>query len=433
MTPLQRLEVYLDRIDRFNPRLGAFLDTARERARKEAEASTFRHRRGGALSSLDGWCVGVKANIAVQGLPNHSGIDAYKADLASDDAAVVSRLRKAGAVILGTVNMHEGALGATNDNKAFGRAVNPWNTDLTPGGSSGGSAAAVAAGLCDVALGTDTMGSVRIPSAYCGVYGHKPSAGLVPTEGLTSLSPTLDHIGVHARSMSALRLASGIATETNSLPESLKTLGLKLGFWSGNGAVASQLSALSALGRCRVALEQAGCLVTDIEPSGYAYGRTRRAGLLVSEVEGYKVHRDRLATNPEGFSEAFRSLLEWGHAQSPDKVKNAYDHLAAVCAAADEVFSSVDFVIAPTAPQVAFAFEGAVPPNQADFTAWANIAGLPATAVFAGLSPEGLPLSLQVIGPRDADAQTLALAGLVSDVFGQAPQPPDFDGALPGN
>ena len=202
-TPLQVFDAYTHRIARLNPTLNAVLDTRFEAARSEAADSADRWARGEPLSEIDGAVVLVKANIAVEGLPWHAGIKAYERRIAREDAACVAALKAGGAIIVGTVNMEEGALGAVTDNPWFGRTLNPWGAEgeaITPGGSSGGSGAAVAAGLCVMALGTDTMGSVRIPAAYCGVSGLKPSRGAIPTDGVIALSTTLDHVGPITRS-----------------------------------------------------------------------------------------------------------------------------------------------------------------------------------------------------------------------------------------
>ena len=176
---------YRHRIEALDARIHAFVDLTQEQPR-------------------DGLAWAAKSNIAVQGLPVTAGCEAYRSRISEADAEVIKRIRASGGTLLGTVNMHEGALGATTDNETYGRTKNPWNTDYTPGGSSGGSGAAVAAGLCDVALGTDTMGSVRIPAAYCGVQGHKPTYGLVPETGVVPLSTTLDHVGPLARDVETL-------------------------------------------------------------------------------------------------------------------------------------------------------------------------------------------------------------------------------------
>ena len=147
---------------------------------------------------LQCWRFAIKSNIAVAGLAWTAGIGAYRQRIATSDAFVVERLRLAGATIVGSVNMEEAALGAVTDNPHFGRTHNPRRIGYTSGGSSGGSAAAVAAGLARVALGTDTMGSCRIPAACCGVVGFKPSFGRISVRGVEPLSRRLDHVGVLA-------------------------------------------------------------------------------------------------------------------------------------------------------------------------------------------------------------------------------------------
>jgi aspartyl-tRNA(Asn)/glutamyl-tRNA(Gln) amidotransferase subunit A len=160
-----------------------------------------------------------------------------------------------------------------------------------------------------------------------------------------------------------------------------------------------------------------------IEPPGYEYGRSRRAGLLISEVEASQIHAAKLADDPEGFSKLFRKLMAWGAARPEAEIVAAYDHVRSVEAAAGTVFAAHDLVIAPVAPQTAFPFSAPVPENQADFTAWANFAGLPAAAVYTGLSAQGLPLSLQVIGPKGAEARVLDVAETLERLFGRPPVP----------
>ncbi len=425
MSPQERFAFYKDRIARFNPGLNAFIHLRLDEAKAEAEAAERRAEAGALLSPIDGWCIAVKANIAVAGLPHHAGIGAYKDDIAAADAEVVRRLKVAGAIILGIINMHEGALGATTDNEVFGRTQNPWREGVTPGGSSGGSGCAVAAGLCDAALGSDTMGSVRIPSAYCGIQGHKPTTGLVPDDGVLALSHTLDHVGPHARQVSGLaQILEVLAGKSMSIP--IPDLDqASFGVWHGTGQIECAQTVKDGF---RNALETLGdSLQIKIEPPAYAYGKSRRAGLLISEIEGHAIHVERLKTDPEGFSQTFRKLLEWGAAQSAQKVDAAYAHIRNIREAAGAIFEKVDFVLAPTAPQLAFAFDEEVPANQADFTAWADFAALPATAIYTGLSETGLPCSMQVIGPEGRDAETLAVAAAMEARIGLPPMPPGFD------
>ncbi len=424
MTPIARFQYYAERITRHNGVLNAYLDLRLEAARLEAEEAEARYNAGRPLSAIDGWCVAVKANIAVQGMAHHAGISAYRDVIAAADAEVIGRLKASGAVILGIVNMHEGALGATTDNAFFGRTYNPWKDGYTPGGSSGGSAAAVAAGLCDFALGSDTMGSVRIPSAYCGVQGIKPGPGLVPGSGVLALSHTLDTVGPHARSVSALRAALGVMTGGELPALGTELSAVRFAIWDGSGRVGIEAAVEDGFAVAAAKIEAAGAEADLAEPSGYFYGVSRRAGLLIAEVEASDIHAVRLRVQPEGFSPLFRKLMAWGAARPAEEADAARDHLRQVALRADQIFEAHDVVIAPVAPQTAFDFGDPAPENQADFTAWANFAGLPAAAVYCGLSPEGLPLSLQVIGPRGADARVLDVAEALEKLFGIPPMPP---------
>ena len=425
MTPLDRFTYYTDRISQANPKLNAFLDLRLEPARKEAEASQARIEAGKPLSDIDGLCVGVKCNVAVAGLPCHAGIEAYRNEIAAEDAAVVQSLKAAGAAILGTLNMHEGALGATTDNEAFGRCHNPWGSERTPGGSSGGSGAAVAAGLCDMAIGSDTMGSVRIPAAYCGVQGHKPTTGLVPIGGVLPLSHTLDHIGPLCRNVSMLRSMLSAMTGQSVAAEQVALQTLRIGIWDGNGQVELTANVTAGFKAAITALEQTGATCQPVAPPDYLYSQSRRAGLVVSEVEGHAQHAARLAEAPDGFSPTFRSLLEWG-ARNAHLYEASLAHIGKIRTSAQSVWRDVDVILAPTAPQQAFNFAEDAPANQADFTAWANFAHLPATALFTGVSADGLPLSLQVIGPEGQDSRTLAVAAKLEALYGTPPPPPGF-------
>lgn len=403
VTPLEATEVYLSRIARLNPGLGAVTDVDAAGARAGAKASAGRWARGAPLSPVDGIPVLVKSNIGIAGRPWTAGIGAYRDRIAPVDAEVVARLRRAGVVILGSVNMHEGALGATTDNPWFGRTQNPHRDGFTPGGSSGGSGAAAAAGLCAAALGTDTMGSVRIPSAYCGIFGHKPAYGAVSDEGATALSWSLDHIGPHARSAADCAAILRVIADIPDSPPSESVLGALT--FDGQVEVSPEVAMAFAatVERARAS----GLSVETIRLPDHDFGRLRRLGLLVSEAEGYVVHQAMLAEHPEGFSETFRSMLEWGAGQPAHKLASAYREIDRTRSALRAAFAPYAAVLMPTAPQTAFAF-GDPPANQADFTAIANFTGLPATAFPAGMTTDGLPLSCQVVAGYDATALDLA-------------------------
>jgi len=397
------LETYLARIEQVNPAIHAFVDLDIEGARDAAKASSHRWASGLALSPLDGCLVGVKANIAVAGLPWTAGIGAYRDRVADRDAACVARLRAAGAIILGTLNMEEGALGAVTDNPWFGRTQNPWRAGYTAGGSSGGSGAAVAAGLCAVALGTDTMGSVRIPSAYCGVFGIKPRYAAISEEGVMPLSPSLDHVGVHARSAGdCAAVLAEIAVPDPASPNAPLAVLDVTDRASLPDDVRAAFVALVAAAEAQGVLE--GSVPLDID-----LGRLRRRGLLISEAEGFAEHAAMLQARPDGFSETFASMLRWGAAQPPAKLAEARTEIAAMKERVEVLIGDRLGLLCPTTGAPAFPFGDPVPADQADITCLANVAGLPAVAFPMGLSRDGLPLSAQIIG-RDSQA-ILGLAG----------------------
>jgi len=397
-TPLQALALQVERIERLNPALNAFLHLDLDRAWQAARLSSARWAAGAPLSPIDGATVGIKANIAVAGLPWHAGIDAYRERFAAQDAACVAALRQAGAVVLGVLNMHEAALGATNDNPAFGRCHNPHRNGFTPGGSSGGSASAVAAGLCAFALGTDTLGSVRIPAAYCGVFGHIPSRGQLSLEGITPLSWTLDRVGVIARSAGDIeRVVSVIERRpmaTPVRPPAQATLGVvDLADWPVlDDEVAAAFEQLLS------AAPAAGIGLRPVKLGAYEAVAVRRACLLIVEVEALLVHEAALATNPDGFSPELTAMLRWAERQPAPRLAAAYREAASAGRLLTSALAGLDGCLSPATATPAFAFDAPTPAGQGDFTLPANLAGLAATAFPIGLSASGLPLSGQVIG-----------------------------------
>jgi aspartyl-tRNA(Asn)/glutamyl-tRNA(Gln) amidotransferase subunit A len=419
--PVEVVEIYLARIEQHNLALNAFIQVDSDGARRAALASAARWANGAPRSPLDGVPIAVKANIAVSGLAWSAGIGAYRHQLALEDSACVAALRAAGAVILGTLNMHEAALGATNDNPWFGRCENPHRLGFTPGGSSGGSAAAVAAGLCAAALGTDTMGSVRLPSGYCGVVGYKPALGAISTEGVIALSWTLDHVGVHARSVAdAVLVARGAGVATGT-PE-LDTRPLAILDFADLVAVEPTVAA--GFSDALTAIAAHGFSMTSIRLDDLEPGALRRLGLLLSEVEGFVEHEAALALRPEGFSDGLRRLLTWGAGRPAPELARAHRRLRRAADLIRGRLSGHTALLTPTTPQTAFAFDAPAPANQADFTALGNILGAPAFALPSGISADGLPLSLQLIGLDETSAQ--ALAARLEAALPAAPVPEAF-------
>lgn len=411
--PLEVTQAHLERVASRDPQLHAFITVAHERALADARASQARWRAGRPLGLLDGVPVGLKDNIDVAGLPCTAGTAAYRDRIPAADAPAAARLAAAGAVLLGKLNMHEGALGATTDNPVYGRAGNPLAQGLTPGGSSGGSGAAVAAGLCVAALGTDTMGSVRVPAAYCGVFGFKPSAGAVSTDGVVPLSATLDAVGPIARSArdTAIVAATLLGQATPPAGAAPTWRGLRIGRPRQLAEVALENAVADAFAATVAALAAAGARVVDLDLPAWSPGAARRAGLLVSEAEGYEYWRARLGDGLDGLSAPFAAMLRYPARVGDAKLHAARATIAAVRTQALRALDDVDLLVMPTTPQRAFAHTQMPPIDQADCTALANFAGAPAFAFPVGAL--GLPASVQLLAAPGDDARLLALADAI--------------------
>jgi aspartyl-tRNA(Asn)/glutamyl-tRNA(Gln) amidotransferase subunit A len=367
---------------------------------------------------LAGIKVGVKANIAVKGLPWTAGCEAFRHRIADKDAAVVAMLRDAGAAILGTVNMEEAALGAKTDNPWFGATQNPHRLGYTPGGSSGGSAAAVAAGLCDVALGSDTMGSIRIPAAYCGIYGFKPAHAAISQDGLEMTEPSLDTIGPLARDLDMLervsRVISYFGEGDGNSPETVAA-GATLG---DLGEVACNDDVLAIFAKARAHLG-ALAAVQLAQP----LSRIRFAGFIKSS-RSLAVH---LAdADPALLSPALNKLLRYGPGRSASDWAEDQQILADVAAQVTALVNRNSFLLLPTAPQTAFPHSETAPANQADFTCLANIAGLPSISIPAGWSVDGLPIGVQLVGQTGHEASLFALARALDAVLDAYRPPANF-------
>lgn len=411
---------YLDRIARFNPALNAFVAVDSARARVDAVASASRWEAGSARA-LEGVPVAVKANIDVEGLATTAGVGARRHAFAVADAAVVARLRAAGAVILGHTNTHEAALGATTDNAFFGATHNPHRMGCTPGGSSGGSGAAVAAGLCAAALGTDTLGSVRIPAAYNGIYGLKPTPGLVPDAGLMFLVRRWDCIGPMARSVEDLSAMLAVMADRAPVRRDL----LRIALLDETSSAAKHPSVAAAYRLAAQLLRGLGCSIEE-HRSGIDLSRMRLAGFVEAAREADQRFAHDLARDPQGFSDQFKSYLAFARRFDARAVENGHTALEGAANALHGVLQAADCILLPTAPQPAFAHGGEPPSDQADFTALANIAGLPAVALPAGWSSDGLPVGVQLVGRPGDDVALLALAERLDRALNAYRPPQDF-------
>jgi Asp-tRNA(Asn)/Glu-tRNA(Gln) amidotransferase A subunit family amidase len=403
------VESCLREIEALNPLLNAFVQIDVEGARAAARESDARMRDGAARGPIDGVALAVKDNIDIAGLPAAGGIGALRARIAHHDAVCVARLRERGAVLLGKTLMDEAAFGAVGDNSVFGRCHNPRAHGHTAGGSSSGSAAAVAAGLCIAALGTDTLGSVRIPASYCGIVGFVPSAGLVDPTGVLPLAPSLDRIGVLARSVAdAACVATALFDLTLLAPAPTASIGVLRGLESFvPGAI------LAPVEESARALARVGHRIVEIDVGAFDWTGARRAALLRIEAEGARVHFALLDDPLSAISPDLRRALEFGRSAGIERVARAATQIEKARGAIHEWLSQCDVLLLPTTPQVAFPFGAEVPASQADLTAPASIAGLPAVSIAAGTAMEGLPVGAQLIAGHGHDTLLLGVAARV--------------------
>ena len=352
---------------------------------------------------LTGVTVGVKSNIAVRGLPWTAGMELRRGEIAERDAVVVARFRAAGAAILGTLNMHEAALGSTTDNPFFGRTHNPHRRGYTPGGSSGGSAAAVVAGLCDVALGTDTLGSIRIPAAYCGVYGLKPGAGAVSDIGLFALDPALDVVGPLARDLDVLARAWAIIADEPSADRDVTRTIILRDF----GGVELEPAVRTACDRASAALAlPATELTLPASLDAIRLAAFAQIGRSLAAALGDKRHGG-------GVSPELAFVIGAALALPEDPIL-----LAETGAALNEALGDDGVLVLPTAPQAAFPHTPRPPAGQPLFTALASVAGLPALACPAGRNASGLPVGVQLVGSPRSEKALIELARQLETALG---------------
>ncbi|MGA7298245.1 MAG: amidase, partial [Rhodanobacteraceae bacterium] len=341
----------------------------------------------------------------------------------------------AGAVLMGKTNLDEGALGATTDNPHFGATHNPFRHGFTAGGSSGGSAAAVAAGLAAAAIGTDSLGSVRIPASYCGLCALKPTHGEISTRGMLPAARRLDAVGILARSVSdltvLLQVLGGYDAED---PRSRRRrVALATPDWEPGRLRTGVLGDLTDLGVDDAIAEMFQQAVARMEPelgqqqtvdfSDWPLASARRAGLLLMEAEMCNTFAEDLANTDKPVSERFRKMLGWAAARSAPEYVVADRVLDASRLKARRLFAQIDVLVTPTTPQTAFALDAQVPDSQADLTSFASLAACPAVSVPMGMV-DGLPVGIQFVGPPGSDLRLLELASICAATLDSIPEFP---------
>jgi aspartyl-tRNA(Asn)/glutamyl-tRNA(Gln) amidotransferase subunit A len=463
-SPVDVVEAYLDLIDRRDGIVRAFLHLFRDRALERAAALAAEGSNGRPLYGVP---VAVKDNICTRGLPTSCASRILEDYRPPYDATVVERLEEAGAVIIGKTNLDEFAMGSSTENSAFGATRNPWNPDCAPGGSSGGSAAAVAAGLVPVALGSDTGGSIRQPAAFCGVAGLKGTYGRVSRYGLVAFASSLDQIGPFTRNIEdCARVMEVIAGhdvhDATSIPGPPPPLiagleagvqGLKVAIpggtekWDiGEGIRRSFAETVDILKRAGADITEVDLPDVDASIACYYILANAEASSNLARYDGVKYGSRKEAENlvdmyertrGEGFGEEVKRRILLGTYVLSAGYYDAYytkaqQVKALICDGFEAIFKGSDLIVLPTTPTAAFRIgekiDDPIAMYLSDiFTTQANIAGLPAISIPSGLSDDALPIGMQLMAAAGNEQVLLSAARFLERRYSFAEKHrPDF-------
>lgn len=446
ISPVELTNLFLDRIEQHNPVLNAYLTVTREGALASAHESEKRFLQKRPRGLLDGIPIALKDNISTRGIRTTAGSKFLSDFVPENDATVAASLQRAGAVLLGKTNLHEFAYGISTNNPHFGPTRNPWDTSRIPGGSSGGSAAAIAAGLCVASVGSDTGGSIRIPAALCGIVGIKPTFGRVSCSGVVALAPTFDHVGPLARTVADAALILGAIagrdpldaptlaqprlipfTDARQLQQRLRSQFskkrlLKLGLPREYFFTAVSEEVREFVKAAVHTFEQLGAVIEEISLPHISDGDDASTTIALAEATHYHQSQGWFPAHSAEYGEDVRKRLEMG------LDIRAADYLAAlevqrrVRAEFDEVLTRVDAIIAPTVPITAprigenvVEIESVEEPVRGALIRLnrpANLTCLPAISLPCGWSNENLPVGLQLIGRTWSEEQLLVIAQL---------------------
>jgi aspartyl-tRNA(Asn)/glutamyl-tRNA(Gln) amidotransferase subunit A len=432
LSPVEATEAVVDRVEKIDRQLNSFITLLRDEAMAQARAAEREILEGHYRGPLHGIPIAVKDLYYTKGIRTTAGSKILSDFLPTYDATVIARLQDAGAILIGKLNMHEFARGATNSSSVIGGCYNPWDTLRVTGGSSGGSGAALAAGLCYGSLGSDTGGSIRIPAAFCGVVGLKPTYGRVSRHGVFPLSWSLDHVGPMTRTVTDAALMLQViaghdrhdpTTRTAIVPDYTASLagdieGARLGipqefyFEQLDAEVGDSVRAAVQT------LERAGARVEEVSLPLSKYAAA--AGRIISLTESAEIHEKFLRTRLADYSPDVRAgflvgqLVLGKHYMKAQRLRSLIrQEMAAVLRRVDALVTPTVPIAAPRIGQTAVE----IGPERME-TMWAlsrltrpaNLTGFPAISVPCGFTQGGLPIGLQLTGRPFAEATLLQIA-----------------------
>ena len=462
VSAVELLDLHLHRIERYNPTLNAIVTFDIEHAKKTAIAAD-EARTQGKQGALLGLPITIKDTIDVEGLPGTAGVEQYKDRRPEYDAPLVARVRAAGAVIMGKTNVPPYAGDWQSDNRVFGRTNNPWDLSRSPGGSTGGGAAALAAGLTPLEFGSDIGGSIRIPAAFCGVFGHKPSDTAVPRSGhfpgspLPNTATALSALGPLARDAHDLELAldviagPAIGEDTSwhlQLPAARheRLSNFRVALLPPLPWLPVDAEILAAQDTYIGALRRAGCHVEIAAPEGFGdfsnwyelYLKLLFVMMFIGEDENRRrrqaeaMHRsgDRyLQASADGIMASASDYIIWhGQRETYRAMWRAFFREWDVLLTPTNIVPAFPHTDAPY-QQRALTINGVTVPysRQSVYAGIATLAGQPATTFPAGITNDGLPIGLQAIGPYLEDRTPIRFASLVTRELGGFHRPPGYD------
>jgi aspartyl-tRNA(Asn)/glutamyl-tRNA(Gln) amidotransferase subunit A len=432
ISPVDLVEVALSRIDRWNPAVDAFITVLADSARRKARAAEREIRRGDYRGPLHGIPISLKDNFCTRGILTTAGSKILAGFVPGKDSDVSMALSSAGAILLGKTNMHEFAYGITGENPHYGTPRNPWDTARITGGSSSGSAAAVATGMGFASLGTDTGGSIRIPSALCGITGLKPTYGSVSNQGTIPLAPSFDHVGPLARNVTdaciVFEAIAGKYPQRALRPHHRKLRAnrarkIRVGLPRHYYFDSVDPDVFRLVRAAAKHLESLGARIEEVPLPHLPAAIQSAMNLNVAEASHYHDSQGYFPARAVEYGADVRGHLEWGHNL------RAVDYLRGVVAR-DEIeqdFASafadarVDVILAPTSPITAPLVgttevrsvgerETTVRAELLRFTRPTNLTGHPSISIPCGFIPAGLPAGLQLIAPKWHEAQLLSIA-----------------------